>query len=472
MHDAILRGQQPLRGLFDDAYLRWLRGVRASPPHFNRPTPDPGPRRQPVRHDEVSRNQLVTSKEALMSRNLKATAFAMLVSAAAGIVLAAPAALAGPARIGKITVKQARLDWAPKRTSAEVAALSAQPNAAATIPTFTATVHDGASTFNYAMVGKNPFVKQTAPSTTVSTTLIPVVIKFSNGDKWDPRAIDSCDSQSALTRTQNSPSSLPSPGSSAVRAGQYIDAFQRGEFYSQTKPTGINPGYHVTGTHDSAPLVLNVPDAGAAEARTRCPGTASSARWRSTTSTPRSSSTSPAHSDRRPRRRSHSSCSATSSYTTHVAVLCPPLPRRDETNAGVPDLCLRDVLDNNGDFRSSADTAVLSHEVGEWMNDPTGFNFTKPWRNPYLPFCQLNLEVGDPLTGTGITDRLNGKNVPPAGAGVLQLVLPLVTEPRCQRMVLEQRDVHHLGGALPLTQRRQFRRATNAQRNPNPYDYR
>ena len=49
------------------------------------------------------------------------------------------------------------------------------------------------------------------------------------------------------------------------------------------------------------------------------------------------------------------------------------------------------------------DTGVMAHEVGEWMNDPFGDNPTPPWGNvgQVFGFCQNNLEVGDPLTGTG-----------------------------------------------------------------------
>ena len=140
---------------------------------------------------------------------------------------------------------------------------------------FTATVHDGASTFRYTMVGKNPFVTQTQPSTTVNTTLIPVVIKFSNGDTWDPRVIDSCDSQSALDAhaelahlrrpalevRRDTPwarvnTSTPSSGASST---------------ARPNRPGINPGYHVTlapKTH--AALVLHVPTADAAESTTVC----------------------------------------------------------------------------------------------------------------------------------------------------------------------------------------------------------
>jgi hypothetical protein len=59
-------------------------------------------------------------------------------------------------------------------------------------------------------------------------------------------------------------------------------------------------------------------------------------------------------------------------------------------------------FDSTGLFGTSGlDTAVASHEVGEWMNDPFGNNPTPPWGNTgQVAGCQNNLEVGDPLTGT------------------------------------------------------------------------
>jgi hypothetical protein len=47
------------------------------------------------------------------------------------------------------------------------------------------------------------------------------------------------------------------------------------------------------------------------------------------------------------------------------------------------------------------DTATMSHEVAEWMNDPFGNNATPPWGHTgQVSGCQNNLEVGDPLSGT------------------------------------------------------------------------
>ncbi len=49
-----------------------------------------------------------------------------------------------------------------------------------------------------------------------------------------------------------------------------------------------------------------------------------------------------------------------------------------------------------------SDTAVLSHEIGEWVNDPLGTNATPPWGNvgQVNGHCHANLEIGGPLTGT------------------------------------------------------------------------
>lgn len=49
------------------------------------------------------------------------------------------------------------------------------------------------------------------------------------------------------------------------------------------------------------------------------------------------------------------------------------------------------------------DTSIASHEVGEWMDDPFGNNPTPAWGHTgQVGGCQGNLEVGDPLTGTNV----------------------------------------------------------------------
>ena len=54
----------------------------------------------------------------------------------------------------------------------------------------------------------------------------------------------------------------------------------------------------------------------------------------------------------------------------------------------------------NGIFLNADDTVIISHEAGEWMNDPYDVNPTPAWGHiGQVPSCQNNLEVGDPLTG-------------------------------------------------------------------------
>jgi hypothetical protein len=62
------------------------------------------------------------------------------------------------------------------------------------------------------------------------------------------------------------------------------------------------------------------------------------------------------------------------------------------------------LFDTTGLFGPDAtDTAILAHEVGEWANDPSGFNPTPAWGHTgQVGGCQNNLEVGDPLTGNDI----------------------------------------------------------------------
>ena len=49
------------------------------------------------------------------------------------------------------------------------------------------------------------------------------------------------------------------------------------------------------------------------------------------------------------------------------------------------------------------DTAIMSHEINEWQDDPLGSNPTPGWGHVgQVSTCQTNLEDGDPLTGTDL----------------------------------------------------------------------
>ena len=70
-------------------------------------------------------------------------------------------------------------------------------------------------------------------------------------------------------------------------------------------------------------------------------------------------------------------------------------------------------FDTTGLFGPTAgDSNTLSHEAGEFINDPFGNNPTPAWGGVgQVPpgFCQTNLEVGDPLTGSNFSP-IGGRN--------------------------------------------------------------
>ena len=351
-----------------------------------------------------------------MSRRLKAAALVAVMGMAAGLTVAAPAAVAGSARLPRITIKKVALDWAGNRTAAQTAALRAQPFAGTPIRDFSRNITDGASTFKYTMIGKDPFVVQAKPKTTIKTYLQPVRFQFSNGHFWDPTLGDSCDATSAVTRTQSSPIFVAQPwsfGGTSVGNAQYVDAVQRAGFYDQTKPTGINPGYHVKLALITLPkLTINVPNGSAAEGTISCGNGILGA--------------------------------VEINYWDNLVqnTLLPNMAAQGLTLkdfplflfgnvvmfAGSPGNCCilgyhfakgsgasfqsygNAMYDNTSAFSGSGDVSVLTHEVSEWMDDPNGVNPTKPWGNiGQVVGCQNNLETGDPLSGTVKTDVLNGK---------------------------------------------------------------
>jgi hypothetical protein len=332
--------------------------------------------------------------------------------------MALPAAL--PAAAAPVHIKHFRPGHALYDVGVHAGITAAQARASAiaatTVPEYTASVKVGTKNFTYTIVGKNPAIKVTNPSTTVTAELIPVIMKFSNGDTWNPTKADSCDpGASALARTQKSPVLVSQSwkfGSTSVGTGQYIDAFQRAEFWKFAQPTGINPGFHVKLSVKTLPAItINVPNAQAAEGTTGCGNGllgAANINWLD------------------PHLQNvviPSLASKGVGPTTFPIFLlhnfvefigtpsqCCVLGYHNSFNrtAGAQTYGLA-MYDNSGQFTGSSDISALSHEVGEWQNDPDTVNPTPAWGNiGQVSGCQSNLEVGDPLSGTTFGDTLNG----------------------------------------------------------------
>ncbi|HET7247950.1 MAG TPA: hypothetical protein VFJ07_24295 [Streptosporangiaceae bacterium] len=293
----------------------------------------------------------------------------------------------------------------------------ASARAGTTVPEFTATVKVGTKSFKYTIVGKNPAIQVSNASTTVNAVIVPLIMKFSNGDTWDPTKADSCDpGASALARTQNSPivkAKATSFGGTSVGTVQVTNAFQRAEFWKYAQPTGINPTYGVKLAFKTlSPITINVPNA----QRTAFSGTgcgnnllgAANINWLDpflqNTVIPSLAS------------------QGVGTNTFPIFLLhnfveyignssqCCVLGYHNTYNvtAGAQTYGLA-MYDNSGAFLGSSDISALSHEVGEWQDDPNTVNPTPAWGNiGQVSGCQANLEVGDPLSGTTFNDALGG----------------------------------------------------------------
>jgi len=291
------------------------------------------------------------------------------------------------------------------------------PQVAPNVPqlkTWTGKVKDGAKTFTFRMVGKNIEKAQANPTTTVTVPVIPLIMKL--GTKtFDPTALHAaCETDTALNRFVDSPifDSTTSYNMNGVTEGptQYVDAFQRANFDKFTGAGGINRGYHVRLNFVIKPAItLNV--TGASTVGSGC---------------------------------SLLGIVDISSFDSFVqGTLFPEVDASDGvTPAQFPIFLMRDIvwsdgfnccifgyhgafsnpdfggalqtysptdMELSGQFASDGiqDTSVASHEVAEWVDDPTGTNPTKKWGNiGQVSGCQGNLEVGDPLTGTNVTPNV------------------------------------------------------------------
>jgi hypothetical protein len=328
---------------------------------------------------------------------------------------AAPAAFAGhsaaPSQLHRLGKIKAMYDVGVHVAGAQTASAAA---VAGGLKSWSKTVSDGGS-FTYRMVGKDPTIPQAVPSTTIKTALVPVIIKFTDGSTWDPTVGNSCDATSAVARTMSSPmvkSRAWTFGGTSVGTGQYSDAFQRANFYTQTNPAGINPGYHVKLAYNlKAAVTINVPAADAAIGPVTNCGKLGAIEINWLDSYIKTNLLPPL------------SAQGFGNKTLPVFLLgnvveyigttanCCVLGYHNATSsASTAQTYSVSMYDNTGLFTGSSDVSVLSHEVAEWLDDPFTVNPTKPWGHVgQVTGCQANLEVGDPLSGTVTTVTMNSK---------------------------------------------------------------
>jgi hypothetical protein len=299
--------------------------------------------------------------------------------------------------------------------------IDAQSAAAATIPLWSKSIKLGAKSYIYQMVGKNPTVKQVPASVAIKAVIVPIVFTFKNSKgkvvgKSDPTAADpTCSPHGTpLSQVLNSPvlKNITNfkAGNVNLGSGQYVSLFQRANFYKYTKTGGLNPGYQVTlspvVTAAAIPLTVN----GASAAQVTPCGSLQKLSFNSWDQLVQTSIF---------------PLLAQSGYgpTTlpiflfynvvltdvgccilgyHSAFNNPNFGNAFQTYSVVD-------YDTTKFFTGTSDVSALSHEIAEWMDDPSGVNPTPPWGHiGQVAGCQSNLEVGDPLTGNIKKVVLNG----------------------------------------------------------------
>jgi hypothetical protein len=326
-------------------------------------------------------------------------------------------------------VKPAAVDMESiKRELAQTGSSSKTP-----LPLFTYRVESTRDLRNYTgvMVGRNPFTGGGDKEVSVLTHIVPLIIVTNTiGASFDPTTgiittapgVTTFDPTVADTACMTAPNDVPatvfaqSPifnsasfsfGGTHVGTTQYIDAFQRGNFWTELGHHGIRGEYHTKLDAVSlAAIVVNVP----AKFGTTLPSS------------------------------SFPSCGPLGiidinwfdKYLTETII--PALSAQGVNPSNFPLFQLYNVVmaapvtnlasccvlgyhgtdgfpiqtysptdfDTTGLFGPGiSDTSITAHEVGEWANDPFGNNAVPAWGHiGQQGGCQGNLEVGDPLTGT------------------------------------------------------------------------
>lgn len=275
---------------------------------------------------------------------------------------------------------------------------------AATVPTWSTT----SGTYTWQMVGNNPMVAQATQTTTIASPIVPLILKFADGNTFDPTASSTCSAQAPVSLTLSSPvfgSTAYSPNSTSVGTTQYVDFFQRANFWKYTGPTGINPNYHVLLTGSAAAAItVTVPSASGTTASAPCGRLGEmDINWFDSylqgTIFPKL-----ATAGILPSQFPIFLIANVVMYQTTTTNCCilgyHSAFNNPSFSSAIQTYAVAD-FDTSGSFGASSDVEPLSHEVAEWMDDPTGNNPTPAWGHTgQVSGCQSNLEVGDPLSGT------------------------------------------------------------------------
>ena len=299
---------------------------------------------------------------------------------------------------------------------ARAAQIVGQATTGSTIPLWSYSVISPLDGITYSgqMVGRSPFFHGYR-TTTIQVDLIPVILTFAGtGTVFDPTSPDPCLSNSAvLGVVQNSPifhNTGYIMNGADVGSTQYVDAFQRANFWNDVSVAGNS--YHTLLSLATLSAVrVTVPAANGQTNSARCGhfGNMDINWWDAyvqTTLIPSLSGQGVG-----PTVLPVFLFDSVVMYQNGNPTQCCVLGYHGAyTVSTLPQTYSVVDFDTSGAF--GGDISVMSHEVGEWMDDPLGTNLAPAWGHiGQVSGCQNDLEIGDPLSGTSLPQvSLNGFN--------------------------------------------------------------
>jgi hypothetical protein len=246
------------------------------------------------------------------------------------------------------------------------------------------------------MVGTDPSPGG-AGTTSVPVQIIPIRFNF-GGIVVSPESSACGDTTSAISRAQNSPlftTNIPwSDNGTPIGTTQFTDAFQRANFWRFVST--VSPNYHVMlqPVSTSAPVNVDVPPGiGAAlMANAACLqnpiGVIPSAFMDSVVQNVIQTQ--------------HISPATLPVFLTFDVQFAPQGFLGYHNASGGQTFVVASYTDPGLLGNNVADVHVLSHELGEWMNNPLLVNKVPAWTTPATG-CSSDLEVGDPLAQHNFT---------------------------------------------------------------------
>jgi hypothetical protein len=271
--------------------------------------------------------------------------------------------------------------------------------------------------YSGTMVGSSPYFNG-ARTTNIPTVIVPIVVVLSDGSVYDPTANDKCaGNNSAVNLVTGSPIFQPydfTINGINMGSGQYIDEFQRANFYDNG-PNVAETGnsYHTILTNANgapgatvlSPVTINMP-ANLGES------------WNRYTCSPiavidYATFTSDVTNNLLPSLASEGFGASTFVvFLVHDVVMAEP---GDSLNSNCCVVGLHGALQANSgapvqtyaiaDYDTSGvigQTGIetLSQEVGDWMDNPLGTNLTPSWGDTGdVSTCVNYLSVSDPIFG-------------------------------------------------------------------------